>query len=294
MKKTVVLFGHKGWIASLFIPYLEAEGFDIIYPNIRADDEGALRTFFAEHQPSHVVSMIGRTHGPECNSVDYLELSGKLNENIRDNLFAPLMLAMLSDEYNYHFTYLGTGCIFDTEDPLAIQYHENDEPNYTGSSYSIVKGFTDRIMKLQKNTLNVRIRMPIHDEHHKRNFITKIVTYEKICSIPNSMTVLPSLLPILANMVSNSLKGTINLTNPGAISHNEILEMYRDYVDASHTWQNFTKEDQAKILKSSRSNNVLDTSTLETLYYGVETIHEAVEKCIKNLRPLTNTTTTTT
>ena len=47
----------------------------------------------------------------------------------------------------------------------------------------------------EDNVLNLRIRMPITGDYNKRNFITKITTYEYICSIPNSMTVLPELLP---------------------------------------------------------------------------------------------------
>ena len=62
---------------------------------------------------------------------------------------------------------------------------------------SIVKGFTDRLMKLNNtNVLNLRIRMPINDTYNPRNFITKITNYEKVCSISNSMTVLPDLLTI--------------------------------------------------------------------------------------------------
>ena len=98
-------------------------------------------------------------------------------------------------------------------------------------SYSIVKGFTDQIINLFPNVLNLRIRMPITDIPNPRNFITKIATYEKICSIPNSMTVLPELLPMVLELAKKNHTGTLNLTNPGLISHNEILEMYKEIVD---------------------------------------------------------------
>jgi 3,5-epimerase/4-reductase len=281
----VAVFGHKGWIAGQFIPLLKEKGFQVLLPDIRADDPNALNHYFSIHKPTHVVSMIGRTHGPGCNTIDYLEEPGKLKENIRDNLYAPILLASLASSFHYHYTYLGTGCIYDHENPPSHPYCEHFNPNYTGSAYSTVKGFTDRMMQLYSNTLNVRIRMPISDEHHSRNFITKIVSYEKICSIPNSMTVLPSLLPILADMVLRKCTGTINLTNPGYITHNEILEMYQKHVEPDFTWKNFTKEEQATVLKSNRSNNVLDTYILETLYPEVESIHTAVLKCIQKLTP---------
>ena len=67
---------------------------------------------------------------------------------------------------------------------------------------------------LEDSCLNLRIRMPIIDKLEPRNFITKIITYEYVCSIPNSMTVLDDLLPYAIEMSKNNITGTVNLTNP--------------------------------------------------------------------------------
>lgn len=112
------------------------------------------------------------------------------------------------------------------------------------------------------------------------NFITKITSYKKICSIANSMTVLPELIPIMIDLAKNNHIGTINLTNPGTITHNEILEMYKEIVDPTFTWSNFTIEEQNEILASKRSNNHLVTDKLEKLYPNVLPIKEAVRKCL--------------
>lgn len=79
------------------------------------------------------------------------------------------------------------------------------------------------------------------------------------------MSVLSELLPLVLDMMKNNTVGTINLTNPGLISHNEVLEMYREIVDRNFTWQNFSQDEQRKILTSDRSNNFLDTTKLESL-----------------------------
>tara|TARA_B100000035_G_C20526170_1_gene347564 strand:- start:82 stop:462 length:381 start_codon:yes stop_codon:yes gene_type:complete len=126
--------------------------------------------------------------------------------------------------------------------------------------------------------------MPITGEENSRNFITKITNYEYICSIPNSMTVLPELLPLVLDMMKNKTVGTINLTNPGLISHNEILEMYKEIVDPEFTWKNFTKEEQSKILDSDRSNNYLETKKLESLYPSILNIKESVRNCLKKYK----------
>ena len=53
-----------------------------------------------------------------------------------------------------------------------------------------------------------------------------------------------------------------NFCNPGAISHNEILDMYKKYIDPTYTYTNFTLDEQAAILKAGRSNNTLDHTKL--------------------------------
>jgi 3,5-epimerase/4-reductase len=78
------------------------------------------------------------------------------------------------------------------------------------------------------------------------------------------MTVLDNLLPVLINYSIERKTGTINFTNPGLISHNEILEMYKEIVDPNFTWENFSIEDQNQILASKRSNNCLNTTVLES------------------------------
>ena len=136
-------------------------------------------------------------------------------------------------------------------------------------------------MSLFKNVLNLRIRMPITGEPNARNFITKITNYEKICSIKNSMTVLPELLPMAMNLAEQNETGTLNLTNPGLISHNEILEMYKEIVDPTFKWKNFSLEEQAKILAADRSNNYLNTEKLESLCPSVKSIKDSVRDMLE-------------
>jgi len=257
----------------------------------RVDNLTNLENEIKNSKPTHVLSLIGRTHGKigdkVFSTIDYLEEDGKLVENIRDNLFSPLSLAILCKKYDIHFTYLGTGCIFefDSVHPFGTEtngFREDSEPNFFGSSYSVVKGFTDKLMHLFTNVLNLRIRMPINADINSRNFITKITSYEKICSIPNSMTVLPILIPIAIDLMQKSHIGTLNLTNPGLISHNEILTLYKQIVDPNFEWKNFNKHEQNQILSSKRSNNYLDTTLLEKLYPDVPKIYDAIIKCLES------------
>lgn len=285
----VLVYGSKGWIGKQFMELFQETSDEVISGKLRVDETNSLEKEILDTNPTHIVSLIGRTHGVisgrKYSTIDYLEQDGKLVENVRDNLFSPLSLAILCQKHQIHLSYLGTGCIFSgiTSDKSQT-FQESDLPNFFGSGYSTVKGFTDRLMHLFPEVLNLRIRMPIIGEDHPRNFITKITTYERICSISNSMTVLPELLPLVIDMMQKKRGGTINLTNPGVISHNQMLMYYQTYVNPEFEWKNFSIEEQDKILDSGRSNNYLDTSLLESWYPQVRNILQAVKEICKNYK----------
>lgn len=299
MSLKFLIYGTRGWIGNKVYQHLKENNHHVVSGNVRVNDVKALEQEILEVKPTHVISLIGRTHGTYegeyIGTIDYLEKPGKVYENVRDNLFSPMVLSLMAQKHNFHFTYLGTGCIFqfDESHPFGEEidgFTEKSLPNFFGSSYSIVKGMTDQLMHLvEDKVLNIRIRMPITDEFNKRNFITKITTYEKVCSVPNSMTVLNDLIPVMINMAMDHKTGTVNLTNPGLISHNEILELYREIVDPEFIWKNFTIDEQNKILASGRSNNFLDTCKLESYDTTVKSIKDSVRDILVQMKKNKNT-----
>ena len=309
----VLVFGGNGWIGQQFVAVLNASAssaslepdpleYRVAVTRVDLDHISQLEEEMDAFAPTHLISFLGRTHGENFTTIDYLEQPGKLVENVRDNLMAPIILAQLCADRGIHYTYLGTGCIFNDADPCIKAFKETDAPNFFGSSYSIVKGFTDRFMAWRHGQghqgrsqqgkgeaiLNLRIRMPIVGEDHPRNFITKITHYAKVCSIPNSMSVLPELLPMALELMRLRHVGTLNFTNPGVISHNEILTLYKQHVDPAFEWCNFSLEEQDAALASKRSNNWLDTHELQRLFPDVRPIRCAVEDLLKSYIPSCN------
>jgi hypothetical protein len=87
---------------------------------------------------------------------------------------------------------------------------------------------------------------------------------------------------------NQQLKGVYNFCNPGAISHNQVLQIYKEEVDPDFTWENFSIEEQAKVLAAGRSNNFLDTSKLEAaakqLGMRLPDIHTATREAMAGAR----------
>lgn len=269
----VLVFGAKGWIGQQFLSNTSHE---VIIAQNRPENYSDTFKEIEDVNPDCVVSFLGRTYGTAPDgklipSIDYLELPGKLYENMRDNFYAPYNLATICEKLNIHFIYLGTGCIYTYTSDKKI-FTEEDIPNFFGSGYSTVKGYTDQVLRNFKNTLQLRIRMPVSKLVSGRNLIEKLVGYPNICSMPNSMTVLDDMWPIIDKMIEVRESGVYNLTNPGTAEHNWILEKYKELIKPDHTWNLISYEEQMKYIKSERSNNKMDTTKLKTFCdkYGLE------------------------
>ncbi|KAE8655805.1 Trifunctional UDP-glucose 4,6-dehydratase/UDP-4-keto-6-deoxy-D-glucose 3,5-epimerase/UDP-4-keto-L-rhamnose-reductase RHM1 [Hibiscus syriacus] len=88
------------------------------------------------------------------------------------------------------------------------------------------------ILREFDNVCTLRGWMPTSsDLSRPGNFIAKITKHEKAIDIPNRMTLVDELLPISTKMAKRNLRGIWNFTNPGVVSANEILQMYKAYID---------------------------------------------------------------
>ena len=259
----------RGWISEHVQIILENSGDSFFIGNRVKNFESTLREV-ERYGPDRIICCIGRTHGGQFNTIDYLEQKDKLDENISCNLNAPIILANISQKLNINMLYFGTGCIFNYDLSHTISnrvgYTEQDFPNFTGSQYSTVKGYTDTILKNYPTVLNARIRMPISESHHKRDFITKILNYPKIVDIPNSMTVLSDIIPTLIGLLHDKVGGTINATNPDKISNVQILEIVEKTNQEKLNYEVIDISEQDQMLMSKRSNNLLDTTKILQLH----------------------------
>jgi len=105
----LLIFGSKGWIGNQFVDYLKSNdtNIDFLETDVRADNEEEVEKVILNYNPTNIISFIGRTYGNGINSIDYLEQKGMLKYNVRDNLFAPMVLASVSNKYNIHYILFG-------------------------------------------------------------------------------------------------------------------------------------------------------------------------------------------
>ena len=287
-KHKFLLYGKNGWIGGMLIELARANGDEVVLGDARLENREAVLAEIEKVRPTRVLNAAGVTGRP---NVDWCEFNKQTV--IRTNVIGCLNLADICWQKKLHCTLYATGCIFeyDAAHPLGggveTAFTEEDRANFDGSYYSMTKGFVEEMLRAYLDHLTVlRVRMPISDDLSPRNFITKISKYEKVVDIPNSMTVLHALLPCSLELSRRELAGIYNFCNPGAISHNQVLEQYKKYVDPTFTWKNFTVEEQNKILAAKRSNNELDCSKLVNALpdMRIPDIHTAMAECMQRTK----------
>lgn len=306
----LMIYGHKGWIGNSFLNYLKSiipeHSINIFTSNTRIlkGNYDLIVDELKRNNITHIFVAVGTTRDNKfcsveqneqsiiSNTIDYVEGNDKLELNLTNNLFAQLMMLDIANKYKFHTTILGTGCIFDDTEYLesygksSHKYSESDIPNYTGSSYSIVKGILNNTIQMFDSpfVLHLRIRMPISNGNDPYDYIAKVVKYKKVIDIPNSMTVLEDCFPIMYDMIKKSKIGTYNLVNPGTISAFEILELYKTYVDSDIEIKKISSAKLHKITKGKRCNVELSIDKLLLEYPNIPTIWESVTRIIKKLK----------
>jgi len=307
-----LIYGRTGWIGGLLGKICEKQGIPYEYGKGRLEERSQLLEDIRNVKPTHVFNAAGVTGRP---NVDWCETHKQ--DTIRTNVVGTLNLADVCREQGLLMINYATGCIFEYNakhpEGSGIGFKEEDTPNFTGSFYSKTKAMVssllsfllswdfllllhnawkltslllivvqvEELLKDYDNVCTLRVRMPISsDLSNPRNFITKIARYDKVVNIPNSMTILDELLPISIEMAKRDCRGIWNFTNPGVVSHNEILEMYKKYINPEFKWTNFTLEEQAKVIVAPRSNNEMDASKLKAEFPELLSIKDSLIKYV--------------
>lgn len=282
---TVLIFGGKsGWIGQKIVRIVHELGHNPVCAQSRLENrEDVVREIESVH-PDYIINAAGITGKP---NVDWCE--DHKQETVRTNVLGTLTLVDVAYLHNIHVTNISTGCIYeyDLQHPMwsGIGFTEEEKPNFTGSFYSRTKITLESLLLEYPNVLNLRVKMPFSHELDK-GFIGKITKYKKVINIPNSMCNLDELLPLAVDMTLRGLKGNYNFVNPGTLSHNQVLDLYKKYIDPTHTYENFTLEEQDKILKARRANAELSAAKLLKLYPNIKPVDESLSVLLQEVKAM--------
>lgn len=281
--KTFLVFGGKtGWFGQKMVSALKDLGHDAVCAESRLENREHIIREIEAVKPDFIINAAGITGRP---NVDWCE--NHKQETIQTNVLGILNLADIAYSKGLHVTNLSTGCLYnyDEKHPLGsgIGYKEDEEPNSTGSFYARTKILLEKLIIHYPNVLTLRVKMPVSDDMNSRSFLGKLITFKKVVNFPNSISVLDDLFPVAVEMALRGLTGIYNFANPGTMSHHEMLDLYKKYIDPNFTYQGFSAEEQIKTSKN-RSNCELDVSKLLNQFPNVPPIKQSIIAMLERVK----------
>jgi len=256
----IYILGASGFLGSSCYKYFQSRGYRIIDTRVDVSDLSSLRTAFKSTRPDVVLNLTGPPANP---TIDWCE--DNKEETVKMIVCGPINFTLASIEAGAYPIQLTSGCVYNGG--IEHQFTENDEPNFFGSFYSRMRIVGQKALG-ELPVFQARIRMPISEIAHPRNLINKIVSYKKVVSVANSVTLIEDLWPAMEKIISLKPVGILNMTNEGYITHKQILEAYKKTVDPTHVYEPITMEQlegPGGITKAKRSNCVLSVEKAKKL-----------------------------
>ena len=289
----ILLFGGNGYIGSEFVSQL------LPLTNIKlvrllssrhADGSGysfkELDNLIKGIKPSVIINCAAYVGG---NSI--VNCEDHKDQAIQSNVVFPQMLGEICKERNIILGHMSSGCVFNGYP--AGGYEEDDVRNMTFNTkcsfYTGTKAMAEDLLNDVEKKYIWRIRLPFDEMNYPRNYLTKLMQFDKLVVSINSLSNRKELVTACIECIMKAGPfGIYHVTNPGGIRTDEITAMMRNILNIDKNFQYFESiEAFEKISAIPRSNTLLNTEKLGRAGIVMTPVHESVEKALKQWKWIT-------
>lgn len=285
----ILLLGGSGYVGTAFQKVLRHR--DIEFRNLsRADldytNTATLLAFLRDAKPEFLINAAGFTGKP---NVDACEVQKA--ETLMGNAVLPGRIAEACATAGVAWGHISSGCIYSGDGPNGAGdsgFKETDRPNFTFrtnhcSFYSGTKALGEEILEGYENVYIWRLRIPFDNEESPRNYLTKLMRYQRLLEARNSISHRYEFASACIDTWQRGVPfGKYNVTNPGSVTTHEVVEHILKSGVCNKAYEFFASEDEfmSKAAKTPRSNCVLDTTKLESCGIRLTPVHEAIDHAL--------------
>jgi len=251
----------------------DAWGDEAVLADKHVNSKEDILSLLDEHKPDAVLNAAGVTGKPNVDWCDAHQM-----QTILGNTKLPIVLAEACQEHGVYLLHMGSGCIYYGESPHEDKKWREDDFGNPLPTYSRSKYATDLVLSTLPNVGIARIRMPIDWMPSERNLIDKLARYPKVIDVENSVTILDDMVEVFYKLLQKKAEGIFHVTNPGTMKHKELMALYEELVDPSHTNEWISNDDLVTqgLATKGRSNNFLASENLEKLGIQMREVHIAL------------------
>ncbi|MGD9896501.1 MAG: sugar nucleotide-binding protein [Candidatus Methylacidiphilaceae bacterium] len=289
----IVLFGGAGYVGSAFQRHLRQRGIPYVAPSrkeVSLLHPESIARFLGEIKPSFLINAAGYTGRPNVDACEEHK-----TECLLGNAVLPGLLAEVCAERELPWGHVSSGCLY-TGDRGAgpngerLGFREEDPPNFcfrtnNGSFYSGTKALGEEILQDAGRCYLWRLRIPFNEIDCQKNYLTKLLRYERLLDARNSLSQLDDFVRAAVECWERRVPfGIYNVVNPGSVTTREVIDLLerspfgKRLIEGGKRFAFFPGEEAfRKVARAPRSNCVLDSSKLQGVGIHLREVREAVE-----------------
>ena len=284
----IYLLGGSGYIGQAYQRLLEQRGiaFRVIRrASVDYTQPSLLLKTLQAGRPDFLINAAGYTGKP---TVDACE--DHKEECHFANAVLPKIIAEACEAAGVPWAQVSSGCIFSGTRPDGKGFTETDQPNFTFESgncsyYSGTKALGEAALAGRPNIYIWRLRIPFDPVDHPRNYLSKLMRYQRLLEATNSLSELREFAAATLTCIERRAPfGTYNVTNPGQVTTREAVELIKQSgVCPKKEFAFFSSEEEFRRVaaKTPRSKCVLDSSKLANAGIPLTEVHEAIARDLR-------------
>lgn len=288
MKKKWGILGTSGYVGSVFSDHLNNLGVST-YPITRQDysfsDYSSLAKLITSNQLEFIVNCAGFTGKP---NVDACE--NQKSETLLGNAVLPGLISNACSSVGVPWGHVSSGCIFSGRREDGQPFTESDEPNFSFrqppcSFYSGSKALGEEVIAGDSSCYIWRLRIPFDNHNHSRNYLSKLIRYERLLEVENSISHLGHFVRACRECVEKNVPyGIYNVVNGGSITTSDVVEIIKKHKIVNKEFKYFKDEDEfmSTAALTPRSSCVMSNKKLLAAGVYMPPVEEALDEALSN------------
>lgn len=300
----ITILGATGYVGTAYCHYFESRNIPYLALSRKEVDYSrydSLVAFLERTRPELLINAAGYTGKPNVDACEHHK-----SACLAGNAVLPGTVREACAAVQVPWGHISSGCIYSGTRPDGGGFREDDPPNFSFrqnncSFYSGTKALGEETLGYQEIASEEnqiwwqhgsspdgyiwRLRIPFEHHENPRNYLTKLMRYQKLLQATNSLSQLHEFVAATVECWEKRIPmGIYNVTNPGQITTEEVVGLIRETGVSAKDYAFFENEADfmAKAALAPRSNCVLDSSKLERAGIRMTEVHEAVEKALRN------------
>lgn len=286
----IVILGSTGYIGGKYLDLLRSRDIPcqgLGRSEVDYSDLDTLRRWLGEQKPDFLINAAGYTGKPNVDACEDHKA-----ECLFGNAVLPGIIRRACEETETPWGHVSSGCIYQGRSPDGLGWKEEDAPNFSfrsppSSFYSGTKALGEEVLADAERCYLWRLRVPFNHEGSKRNYLMKILAYDRLLDVENSLSHLDDFVEAtLACWEKRVPFGVYNVTNPGAVTTRQVVDWMKDEGVTDKEFSFFESEEQfmQQVVRAPRSSCVLDVSKLSGIGIDLRPVEEAVRESLVRMR----------